>query len=59
MFLLCAFGIIDWANFKGLLVSGFLFKVFVAILDTPLLYLGVYLFKKRFNLKVNEEIDLL
>lgn len=59
VFLLCSFGIIDWANFKGLLVSGFLFKVFVAILDTPLLYLGVFLFRKRFNLKVNEEIDLL
>ncbi|XMO87651.1 queuosine precursor transporter [Algibacter sp. AS12] len=59
VFLLCSFGIIDWANFKGLLVSGFLFKVIVAACDTPLLYLGVYLFRKRFNLKVNEEIDLL
>ncbi|SFC92592.1 queuosine precursor transporter [Algibacter pectinivorans] len=59
VFLLCSFGIIDWANFKGLLVSGFLFKVIVAACDTPLLYLGVYLFRKRFNLKVNEDIDLL
>lgn len=57
--LLCSFGIIDWNNFTGLLISGFLFKVFVAILDTPFLYLGVYLFKKRFNLKVNEELNLL
>jgi len=59
VFLLCTFGIIDWANFKGLLVSGFLFKVIVAALDTPFLYLGVYIFRKRFNLKVNEEINLL
>ncbi|MDB2462906.1 queuosine precursor transporter [Algibacter sp.] len=59
VFLLCSFGIIDWANFKGLLVSGFLFKLLIAICDTPFLYLGVYLFRKRFNLKVNEEIDLL
>ena len=59
VFLLCSFGIIDWVNFKGLLVSGFLFKVIVAASDTPFLYLGVYLFRKRFNLKVNEEIDLL
>ncbi len=59
IFLLCSFGIIDWANFKGLLVSGFLFKVFVAILDTPFLYLGVHIFRKRFKLQVNEEIDLL
>ncbi|KJD35479.1 membrane protein [Tamlana sedimentorum] len=59
VFLLCSFGIIEWANFKGLLVSGFLFKVLVAACDTPFLYLGVYLFKKRFKLKTNEEINLL
>lgn len=59
VFLLCSFGIIEWENFKGLLISGFLFKVIVAACDTPFLYLGVYLFRKRFNLKVNEEIDLL
>ena len=57
--LLCTFGIIDWANFKGLLISGFLFKVLVAALDTPFLYLGVYAFRKRFKLQVNEEIDLI
>lgn len=59
VFLLCSFGIIDWANFKGLLVSGFLFKVIVAALDTPFLYLGVFLFRKRFKLEINEEIELL
>ncbi len=57
--LLCSFGIIEWGNFKGLLISGVLFKMFIAACDTPLLYLGVYLFRKRFNLKVNEEIDLI
>ncbi len=57
--LLCYFGIIKWGNYEGILVSGFLFKVLVAACDTPFLYLGVYLFRKRFNLKVNEEIDLL
>lgn len=57
--LLCSFGIIDWDNFKGLLVSGFLFKMIVAILDTPFLYLGVFLFRKRFRLRTNQEIDLL
>ncbi|WOD42141.1 queuosine precursor transporter [Hwangdonia lutea] len=59
VFLLCFFEVLPWSLFKGLLVSGFLFKVFVAACDTPFLYLGVYLFRKRFNLKVNEEIDLL
>ncbi len=58
LILLCSFKIIPWENFKGLLISGFLFKVFIAALDTPFLYLGVYLFRKRFKLKINEEIDL-
>ena len=59
IFLLCSFEIIPWESFKGLLISGFLFKVIVAFLDTPFLYLGVYLFRKRFNLKINEEIELI
>lgn len=59
VFLLCSFEILPWSSFKGLLISGFLFKVIVAALDTPFLYLGVYMFRRRFNLKINEEIDLL
>ncbi|MBT8267215.1 MAG: queuosine precursor transporter [Bacteroidia bacterium] len=59
LLLLCAFGEIEWNLFLGLLIAGFLFKVMIAALDTPFLYLGVYLFRKRFNLKVNEEIELL
>lgn len=59
LILLCSFEIIDWSNFKGLLVSGFLFKALIAAFDTPFMYLGVYLFRKRFKLKVNEEIHLL
>jgi uncharacterized integral membrane protein (TIGR00697 family) len=59
LFLLCAFGEIEWELFIGLLVAGFIFKVMIAALDTPFLYLGVYLFRRRFNLKVNEEIKLL
>ncbi|TYA55127.1 queuosine precursor transporter [Formosa maritima] len=59
LLLLCSFNIIEWNKFSGLLIAGFTFKVLIAIFDTPFLYLGVYLFKKRFNLKTNEEIDLL
>ncbi|WP_262733529.1 queuosine precursor transporter [Gaetbulibacter sp. NE] len=59
LMLLCSFDIIPWENFKGLLVAGFLFKVLVALFDTPFLYLGVYLFKRRFKLKTNEELQLL
>lgn len=56
--LLCVFGVLPWELFFGLVVSGFLFKIFIAFLDTPLLYFFVYLFRKRFNLAVNEEIEL-
>lgn len=56
--LLCYFEVLPWSSFKGLLISGFLFKVLVAFFDTPFLYLGVYLFRKRFKLKINEEINL-
>ena len=56
LFLLCSFGEIEWDLFLGLLIAGFLFKVMIAALDTPFLYLGVHLFRQRFNLKVNEEL---
>lgn len=57
LLLLCSFGIIAWNNFLGLLVSGVIFKIIIAALDTPILYLAVYAFRKRFNLEVYQEID--
>ncbi|WP_299000643.1 queuosine precursor transporter [Flagellimonas sp. S174] len=56
--LLCSFGEIPWSLFYGLVISGFAFKVFIAFLDTPLLYFFVYLIRRRFNLKIGEEIPL-
>ena len=44
--LLIVFGILPQDKFLVLIVSGFLFKVMVAILDTPLLYLCVWIFRK-------------
>jgi uncharacterized integral membrane protein (TIGR00697 family) len=59
LLLLCSFGKIEWERFGGLLLSGFIFKVLIAATDTPFLYAGVYYFRRRFNLKMGEEIDLL
>ena len=56
--LLIVFDILPQDKFTVLIVSGFLFKVFVAILDTPLLYLFVWIFRKKFGLKIGEEIKL-
>jgi uncharacterized integral membrane protein (TIGR00697 family) len=58
IFLLCLTDILEWDQFLGLLISGFIFKVFVALIDTPFLYLGVYIFRKKFNLEINEELDI-
>ncbi len=56
LFLLCSFGKIDWELFGGLLLSGFLFKVLIAALDTPFLYAAVYGLRSLFNLKPAEEL---
>lgn len=56
LFLLCSFGKIDWELFGGLLLSGFLFKVLIAALDTPFLYAAVYGLRSMFNLKPAEEL---
>jgi hypothetical protein len=54
--LLCSFKILPWTIFTSLLVSGFLFKVVIAALDTPILYGIIFLFKRKFQLKVGQEI---
>ncbi len=56
--LLCLFGVLSWDMFLGLVVSGVLFKLMVAAIDTPFLYLFVHLFKKRFQLAAGEELNL-
>ena len=56
--LLCSFQVLPWSLFSTLLISGFLFKIVIALLDTPILYFIVYLFRSRFNLTIGEEIKL-
>lgn len=58
LLLLCFFKAIAWEMFWTLLWSGFLFKVLIAALDTPFLYLFVGIIKKQFGLKRNEELVL-
>ena len=58
LFLLCSFGVIEWNLFGILLLNGFLFKLLVALLDTPVLYFFVYRFRARFKLQAHEEIGL-
>lgn len=58
LLLLCFFEILPWNVFGKLFISGFAFKLFIALLDTPFLYLFVFIFRKRFNLKLNDEISI-
>jgi queuosine precursor transporter len=58
LFLLCSFNILPWNVFSGLFISGFVFKLFIALIDTPLLYLSVYFFRRKFDLKINEELSI-
>ena len=45
LLLLCSFDVIAWERFGGLLVNGFLFKMLIALLDTPLFYAAVWYLK--------------
>ena len=56
--LLCFFDILAWDLFLGLVLSSIIFKIIVAIIDTPLLYLLVGLIRKKFDLGINDEIDI-
>ncbi len=58
LFLLCSFGVIDWVRFYPLLLNGFLFKVLVALIDTPFFYLFSHLSRLFFGLKLGEEVEL-
>jgi len=55
--LLSLFKILSWDVYGTLLISGFLFKIIIAALDTPILYVLVYALRKKFGLKIGEEID--
>ena len=56
--LLCSFQVLPWELFWGLVVSSVIFKILVAAVDTPFLYLFVWLIRRRFDLNVGEEIRL-
>jgi len=58
LFLLCSFGVIEWVRFYPLLLNGFIFKVLVALIDTPFFYLFSHLLRKLFHLKLGEEVQL-
>ena len=57
LILLSAAGAIEWARFWSLLENGFLFKVLVALVDTPVLYGVVWVLRKKFSLEMGQDLD--
>lgn len=55
LLILCSLEVIAWERFSALLINGFLFKILVAMADTPILYFVVWLFRNQFKLKNNTE----
>jgi len=56
LLILCSFEVIAWERFSSLLINGFLFKVLVAMADTPIVYFVVWLFRNQFKMKGPNEI---
>jgi hypothetical protein len=56
LFLLCFLNVLSWDRFSILLINGFLFKVFFAAFDTPIIYMVVYFIRRKFNLEFGEEL---
>jgi|TARA_B100000530_G_scaffold336266_1_gene290499 uncharacterized integral membrane protein (TIGR00697 family) len=57
LLLLCLGGAIPWDKFVILFIQGFLFKIIIAIIDTPIIYLCVFYLRKKFNLSIGEELQ--
>ncbi len=53
--LLCWFEVISWDLYWLLLFDGVLFKIIIAALDTPLLYLSTYFIRKKLGLRFGQE----
>ena len=55
LILLCSTGVIEWNRFWLLLENGFLFKVLVALMDTPVIYGIIYALKGKIDIAPYEE----
>ena len=50
LIILCTAGVIEWERFFGLWIMGWLFKVFVALIDTPIIYGIIHLLKGKIDI---------
>ena len=57
IFILCIGKAIEWERFWELFLQGFIFKILIALIDTPIIYLCVFYLRKKFSLGINEELE--
>ena len=57
LLLLCAGGAIEWNKFFTLFKQGFLFKILIAVIDTPIIYLFTFYLRKKFQITLQEELN--
>jgi len=50
LIILCTAGVIEWERFFGLWIMGWLFKIFVALIDTPIIYGIIHLLKGKIDI---------
>ena len=50
LIILCSAGVIEWERFYGLWMMGWLFKVLVALIDTPIIYGVIHLLKGKIDI---------
>jgi len=50
LIILCSAGVIEWERFYGLWMMGWIFKVLVALIDTPIIYGIIYLLKGKIDI---------
>ena len=54
---LCYFGVIPWNLFGMLFINGFLFKIFFAAFDTPIIYFCCNKLRKKYGLEFGQTIS--
>ena len=49
-------GLENWSDIWFLFINGFLFKILIALIDTPIIYICVFYLRKKFKLELGEEL---
>ena len=51
-------GVWETGDIIQAIIDGWIFKMLCALIDTPIFYLCTHFLKRKFNLKINEEVSL-